>query len=200
MGDLHCRLLKGSMVEWFGARYASALYAYLCGSAQEAVLRVHRDGHIVACCVVSFSPTSLSKRLFFNTPLLKEFPFALLRMPLANMMRTQFGGMFDAKRRGRLDKKEANELKCMPEVVWIFVDEAYQGCGIGRELLELAEAEVILRGNSSYIVKTSEGDTSGPKPFYQRLGFSARHKVQERGSSFLVMVKSGLRPLNGNNS
>lgn len=62
--------------------------------------------------------------------------------------------------------------------LWRFmIDERYQGCGYGRQALELLVDHVRTRPGATELLVSYEQGEGGPEPFYHRFGFEPTGEV-----------------------
>ena len=66
------------------------------------------------------------------------------------------------------------------DLYWIGVEPRYQGLGIGRALMDLAEARIRARGGRLVVVETSGRAVYEPtRAFYRRLGYRAAGRLRD---------------------
>jgi ribosomal protein S18 acetylase RimI-like enzyme len=70
----------------------------------------------------------------------------------------------------------------------VAVAPAAQGSGLGRKMLEFAEAEAVEAGYRSIRLYTNEAMTENIE-LYTRMGYSETHRVEEKGFRRVYMSK-----------
>jgi ribosomal protein S18 acetylase RimI-like enzyme len=189
LGRMHRQFMTGSLVNWFGDGYVSSLYCYLAKSNHESLFTARLDGRIIGACVLSDQPTSLSRRMLLNTPMLLYAPVAVLRLPVARLLATALTARVRRKSLPAAELRHIEEFSRLPEVVWIYVDVDGRGRGVGRNLLLAAEADLKTRNQYRYIIHTSVENNSAVIQFYQRQAFTTRRQLLHRGAEVLLMEK-----------
>src|SRR5882724_9830611 len=107
-------------------------------------------------------------------------------------------GYFDGKLFGARVKNEAGEVIAgfgghtwggCAEISHFWVSEHHRGQGLGKALLQAAEAEAMRRGCTQVVVITHSFQAPG---FYERLGYRREYEIagQPKGHSDIIFVKS----------
>lgn len=179
---MHREVLPGSLVARLGADYTRKFYDYVNDSETEGLLTRRRDGRIVAGCVLSLDPSSLTRRLLLATPVASSALRAFGRLPWLQLVR-------GALSRGR------DSAPSHPEIILIFTTPEARGQGLGAELVGDAESLVRGRGHDNIMVKTLADPGNRALAFYRRCGFDSAGEVLKFGKRLAVFTKSvGLGP------
>lgn len=107
-------------------------------------------------------------------------------------------GYFDGKLFGASFQNEAGEVIAgfnghtwggCAKISNLWVSEHHRGHGLGKTLLQAAEAEAIRRGCTQVILTTHSFQAPG---FYERLGYERKYTLEGRpkGHSNIVFVKA----------
>jgi len=79
------------------------------------------------------------------------------------------------------------------DVYWIVVDPAWQGRGVGRALIQEAEARILKMGGARIYIETSSQDNyQGSRAFYSHLGFNRQTSIPDfygPGDGKVIYVK-----------
>ena len=178
--------LPESLVSRLGLRYAAGFYHFVRKSPQEALFVRREGGEIVAGCVLSLAPASLSRRLLAGTPLLWAALVGLGRAPVrASLWRMAV----DMLRPSAIDPSLAALLQ-QPEVVMLFATADRRGHGHGTALLSEAERLLKERSTPRYVVRTGARDGDPVLAFYRRHGFVLRGQFDAHGSIFRLLEKT----------
>jgi ribosomal protein S18 acetylase RimI-like enzyme len=178
--SLHHVALPDSIISRIGRGYTDAFYRFAAASPKEAVFSaLGPDGSVVGAAVLSLEPATLSRRLFFRTPLA---PHLLRRPRLAIDMGVEMLRAFAAKDRSSCPRDLA-------EVLAIFTRPNERSRGIGRCLLRSTEAYLAQRNIASYMVRTVDRPDNRALAFYDREGFQAAGRLHAYGTEFLVLTK-----------
>lgn len=175
---MHQSVLPGSLIAALGPTYARRFYDFIDRSDSEFIF-IHREaGEIVAGCVLSTEPATLSKRLVRRTPVL---PFALLSVARIPWLRIAGSA---------LSSRQAPDAAPCPEVLLIFTKPSVQGRGVGGQLLREAERLVSERGFDRMQVKTLANPDNKALMFYERCGFERTGTVLSLGKRLALFSKS----------
>jgi GNAT superfamily N-acetyltransferase len=169
LSALQRSLLPTSIISRLGDRYCRSFYRYAASTRFEFVaVELSSDGNVVACCVLSTSIGSLSRRLALHTRLLP----ALAVRPHV---------LFDALRPNKASAKGE------PELLLLFTDPATQGRGAGTRLVARCDDFLSACGVTSYVVRTIDDPESRAYRFYVSRGFVPEQSVEAHGQHFVVM-------------
>jgi GNAT superfamily N-acetyltransferase len=172
LARMHLESLPGSLVTRIGPRYARAFYRYIARSEYEEVILHREGGEIVAACIVSLEPETMSRRLVLHTPLAFHAPFALLRLPV---------GAIVARTRGDQPRGA--------EILLIFTIASARSRGLGAQLIERCQKVVRRHGIARVLVKTRDDPGNRAIAFYERAGFKPLGKVEKFGKALLLLTR-----------
>jgi ribosomal protein S18 acetylase RimI-like enzyme len=190
LAKLHMSYFPESLISFFGQKYAQQFYQYIGKSPFEFLLINKNQEEIIAVCVLSISPQTLSRRLILHTSLLVNIPFALYN--IVSHFRTQlfmkcissFNFYISQRREKTLTEKNSD-----PEIMHIFTDVKARNQGIGTLMLENCETILMNKGFNRYIIKTWDDEAKPAVKFYTQKGFILRNRFWRNGISMRMMEK-----------
>jgi len=142
-----------------------------------------QDARIVSACVLSLSPSTLDRRMLFNSSLLFSAMPHLYRLPLLKMFAPKRKSTSRGSSQGNLQQE------ALPEVILIFTAREMRGQGIGLKLLNECERNLSAIGMDRYVVKTLSYAENRALKFYQSNGFLPKHQIDKHGKRYQVFEK-----------
>jgi ribosomal protein S18 acetylase RimI-like enzyme len=179
LARMHVEAVPESLVSVIGERYARTFYRYVAASAEELLLTEREGGEIVAACLASVAPDTLSRRLLVKTPLALLAPFAVRRLPLRAILRG-------------LGSRSAEPRSSGSEILLIFSAAGARSRGLGGRLLARCEALLAARGVATLHVKTRDDPANRALQFYERARFE-RVASQSKFGKRLALFEKSLR-------
>jgi GNAT superfamily N-acetyltransferase len=179
LAELHRQCLPESLVSQLGHRFARSFYRYIRRSEQELIVMHRQDEHIAGACVLSLSPSTLDRRLVFNSALLLSAVLRLHRLPLLKMC------ALERKSTSQGDSRR----ETLPEVILIFTAPEMRGKGIGLKLLTECERKLSSDGLDRYVVRTLAYPENRALDFYRSNGFIPKTQVDKHGKRYQVFEK-----------
>lgn len=182
LAELHVEAIDDSIPSFLGAAYAFHLYRYLAVSDLEEVVTERVCDRIGSGCVLSFAPDSVQSRIARATwaPLLH-------RGFSAGLQRPDFRAFAAATLREAV--RGGTPPLPGPAIVYLFTDAALRGRGLGKRLIERADALVAERGRDSYFVQTIDEPGNRAIGFYEDAGFVRIGSRDERGRCFALFQR-----------
>jgi GNAT superfamily N-acetyltransferase len=180
LARLHLHCLPDSILSELGYRAVRAFYKYVERSHLEYVCFARHKGNIVAGCVFSFRPWSLSKRLLVNTSISL---LIIKRLPLI------IKACGTRPKRAPREELKDTSFRYQPEIMHLFTTPHFRGKGIAKCLIAQCVGRARAAGCARVIARTLDHPTNPAIYFYRKNGFVEIGSVHEYGKWLVVFAK-----------
>lgn len=156
---LHYETLPTSLPTLLGLSFVNKVYSYFKLSKEEHLLSISENNKCFGFSIYSANPTTLSKRLFSNTPIISSCIRTLLSQSMLKSYQSLKFFLF-------------NEPNNMPELLYLCVNQKYRGLGLGSKLVKDTINYSLSRNDQFLSVRCQDHLVE----FYTNLGFKLSGK------------------------